>query len=88
MEFPTRESELKSPMIWLISKQDHYDYCVEDRCSGVRGQGWWQVDCSGGYWKNPGKDGGTLDHNGSSERLRVVIFCIFFRGIANDLVIE
>lgn len=54
----------------------------------MRGQGWWQVDCSGGCWKNPGKDDGTLDHNGSTEMLRVVIVCIFFRGIANDLVIE
>ena len=54
----------------------------------MRGQGWWQVDYSGGCWKNPGKDGGTLDHNGSTEMLRVVIVCIFFRGIANDLVIE
>lgn len=54
----------------------------------MRGQGWWQVDYSGGCWKNPGKDGGTLDHNGSTEMLRVEIVCIFFRGIANDLVIE
>lgn len=49
--------------------------------------GWWQVDCSGGCWKNPGKDGGALDHSGGSEDVESGNILHIFQ-IANDLVIE
>lgn len=41
----------------------------------------------GSYWKNPGGDGGTLDHKGSSGDAESVTCFVYLGGIANNLLI-
>lgn len=75
-----------------IFTQDPCGCSVENRLFGV---GMWQKSDKGesrqiylgSYWKNPGGDGGMLDHKGSSGDAESVTSCIYLGGIANNLLI-